>query len=410
MDKKFVITGIGIVSSIGIGKENFWKALKEGVSELEEVNFLETEEIKTKKAYQITDFNPAQFLGSKGLRNLDNPAKFLLVAAKLALEDAKLEITEENTDFIGVVTGTTLGSVPSITEFNKEVLLEGIDFSNPALFPNTVISASSSQISIRFNIQGFNTTISTGFTSALDALRYSLDFLELGKAKQILVGAVESISFAIYFGFYKLGYLAGIKGPEIMCPFDRRRNGIILGEGAAVFVLENETEAKKRGAQIYAEVKSCTQFFDGAKLGKIHPQGEGLEKVIKNAVESSGLDLKDFNYISCSANSTKDLDRIEANVLERIFGEKLFKKVPITSIKSFVGETYSASGAFQIAACIGSFVEDFIPGTLNYKERDPHIPKANIVSKSIKTKVNNILISCFGPGGYNSACVLSKYS
>ncbi len=411
MKRKFVITGIGVVSSVGIGKEEFWNALKEGRQGVKEIEYPELKELKVRKAYQVSDLEPAKFLGHKGLRNLDKPTKLLLISAKLALEDANLEITEKNTDCVGVVTGTTLGSIPSITEFNKEVLLEGIEFSNPALFPNTVINAPSSQISIRFGIQGFNTTISTGFTSSLDALKYALDFLELEKAQQILVGAVESLDFSIYFGFYKLGYLAGIRGPEIMCPFDRRRNGVILGEGAVSLILETESEAKKRKAKIYAEVKSCVQFFDGFRLGKIHPQGEGLERAIKKAVEISGLDLKDFDYVNCSANSTKDLDKIELNVLEKTFGKRLLKKIPITSIKSMIGETYSASGAFQIASCVGSFVKGFIPRTLNYKEKDPQLPEVNIVTDDmIKSKINNILISCFGPGGYNSACVISRYS
>ena len=405
MGKIPVITGLGVVSSIGIGKEEFFKGLEESRSGLRETKFLDEPDIKSKKSFSIQGFDPSQYLGPRGLRNLDRTTLLLLVASKLAIEDARLEINEQNTDSIGVVTGTTLGSVWSFTEFEREILTEGIDFANPALFPNIVINIPSSYISIRFNIRGFNTTISTGFPSFFDALRYGLDFLHMGRAEVILVGCVESLSWQIFLGFYKLGYLAGIRGEEICCPFDRRRNGVILGEGAVVVALEDKSHALERGAGILGEILSCTSYFDAFRLGKIHPQAEGLREAIKEAIQDSGLSLQDFDYISSCANSTQDLDRIEYSGLRQVWGKNL-KKVPVSSVKSSLGETFSASGGFQIASCLAAINRGFVPPTLNYREKDPQIDIDCVPNKSQKKKVRHTLISCFGPGGFNSACVL----
>ncbi len=402
-----VITGLGVVSPIGIGKDDFFKALQEGRDGLKEARFLDEPDIKSSKAYTVDNFAPQEYLGPRGLRNLDRTTLLLLVASKLAMDDAGVEVSETNTDSIGVVTGTTLGSVWSITEFDREILTEGIDFANPALFPNTVINAPSSYVSIKFNIQGFNTTISTGFPSFLDALRYALDFLEMGRARVILVGCVESLSWQIFLGFYKLGYLAGIRGEEICCPFDRRRNGAILGEGAVTVVLEAKEQALSRKVKILGEILGCASYFDAFRLGKIHPQGEGIREAVKRAIQNSGLQTQDFDYISSCANSTQDLDRIEFSALKEIWGKSL-KKIPVSSVKSCIGETFSASGGFQLASCLGGMEKGFLPPTLNYREKDPDIDIDCVPNKSQKKDIKHALISCSGPGGFNSACVLRR--
>ncbi len=254
--KRVVVTGLGVIAPNGIGKEAFWKALAEGRSGIKPITLFDTTFFKTKLAGECSDFHAEEFLGSKGLRNLDRSTKLVLAAAKLAIEDAKLIITEENTDNIGVVTATTFSSLWDLAEFSKEIHNEGPQFASPGLFAPTTMNFSSSQISIWYKIKGFNTTISTGFTAGLDSLKYAFDFIQADRAKSILVAGVEGLSFPGFVGFNKIDFLAGIKGEEICCPFDQRRNGIILGEGAAVLVVEDEKTAKARNATILAEVLS----------------------------------------------------------------------------------------------------------------------------------------------------------
>lgn len=404
-----VITGMGVVAPNAIGKEDFWKALTEGKDCADEIVSFDASKFSVKRAAEVKNFSAESFLGPKGLRNIDRTTQFLLVAAKQAIEESGLTISDANTDAIGVCTGTTFSHLWSIIEFDREVLRDGLDFSNPALFPSTVLNAASSQISIRFNIQGFNATISTGYTASLDALRYSIDALESNRAEIVFSAGVDALTSSLFFGFHHLGYMAGLKGIPVSCPFDKRRNGPLLGEAAVVFCVEDEKRAKKRGANILARVRSVASYFDAFRMGKIHPQGEGIEKAIGKALDEAGLAPREIDYISSCANSSLELDSIEVKVFKNIFGERL-KSIPVSSIKSMLGETFSAAGALQIASCIGAMRTGFVPPTINFQEKDPACDIDCVPNVSRKKNVKNALVISSGPGGYNSAAVIEKYA
>jgi 3-oxoacyl-[acyl-carrier-protein] synthase II len=408
--RRIVISGLGVIAPNGIGKEHFWDALKEGRSGIKPVRRFETSGFKCHMAGEIdSEFNPAEFLGSKGLRNLERTSRLLCSAAKMAIDDAGLTISDKNTDDIGVCTGTTLSSLWNIAEFDKEAIQDGPLFTNVALFPGTVINAASSQVSIRFGIQGFNTTISTGYSSSIDALKYAIDFLKMRRIKTVLVGGVESLSLVNYSGFYRLGYCAGIDGKELSCPFDKRRNGIILSEGAAVIVIEDEESARERGAKIYAEVNGTGNCFDAYKMGKYHPDARGLKESIKEALRTTEIGVSDIDYISASANSVYEQDRLETKAIKDVFGSCAYN-IPVSSIKSMIGETFSAGGLFQIASAIGSMCRGFIPPTINYEVRDRECDLDYVANSSRITRINNVLINNYGPGGSNAAFILSKWN
>jgi 3-oxoacyl-[acyl-carrier-protein] synthase II len=406
--RRIVITGIGVIAPNGIGKEQFWNALKEGRSGIKLISRFDTNGFKCKLGGEVSNFNPTLFLGSKGLKSLDRSARLLCSAAKLAIEDSKLTINYKNTDEIGVCTGTTLSSLWNFAEFERGAIKDSPLFTDASLFPGTVVNAASSQVSIRFNIQGFNTTVSTGYTASLDALKYAIDFIRLGRIKTVLVGGVESFALINYVGFYRLGFFAGIRGEELSCPFDKRRNGIILGEGAAVIVIEDEECAEKRGANIYAEVKGIGNCFDAYKMGKYNPEADGLRESMKRAVRDSGLRLSDIDYISASANSVREQDRLETKAIKDVF-RRLAYNIPVSSIKSMIGEPFSASGLLQIAASVGSIVNNFIPPTINYRVKDNDCDLDYVASRSRIARLNSVLINNFGPGGSNASLVISRY-
>ncbi len=407
--KKIVVTGLGVIAPNGIGKDQFWSSLKRGESGIKPIERFDTGQFKCKKAGEIHGFDPARYLGQKGLRSLERSSRLLCSAAKLALDDSALNIDSNNTDDIGVCTGTTLSSLWNVAEFDKGAIQDGPRFTDPALFPGTVMNAASSQVSIRFNIQGFNTTISTGFSSSIDALKYAMDFIRLRRIKAVLVGGVESLSLVNYSGFYRLGYFAGLRGEEISCPFDRRRNGIILGEGASVIVIEDEDHALQRGANIYARVNGIGNCFDAFKMGKYHPEAKGLKESIREAMRNSELNASEIDYISASANSVWDQDRLETKAIKNVFGKYAYN-IPVSSIKSMIGETFSAGGLFQIAASIGSMYKGFIPPTLNYQDRDDDCDLDYVANESRITRINNVLINNHGPGGSNASFILSKWN
>jgi len=408
-DRQIVITGLGVIAPNGLGKDEFWQALKEGRTGIKSIKRFDTSEFKCKLAGEIQNFKPDAFLGTKGLRDLERTSRLLCSAAKLAIEDSGLNIDNDNTDDIGVCTGTTLSSIWNVAEFNKGAIHDGPRFTDAALFPGMVMNAASSQVSIRFNIQGFNTTISTGYSSSIDALKYAIDFIKMRRIKAVLVGGVESLSLVNYSGFYRLGFFAGINGEEVSCPFDKRRNGIILGEGAAVVMIEDLEYALDRGATIYARVNGIGNCFDGYKMGKYHPEVMGLKNSIKEAMRNSELDVSDIDYISASANSVPEQDKLETKAIRDVYGRYAYN-IPVSSIKSMIGETFSAGGLFQIAASIGSMYKGFIPPTMNYEMRDDDCDLDYVPNKSRITRINNVLINNYGPGGSNAAFILSKWN
>lgn len=411
MAKHIVITGVGVLASNGIGKDVFWNALKSGISGIKPVSLFDTASTRSKLAGQINDFAPEAILGKKGLRNLDRSTKLVNAAAKLALDDANYAITNESmAETTGVSIGSTMGSVWSISEFDKEALRDGPRAVNPAVFPNTVMNSPASQISIKFNIKGFNTTISTGFTSSTDAISYALNFIRLYDYDVVLAGGVEELCEQTYKGFHKIGHLAGSRPgkEEVNCPFDRRRNGIVIGEAAAIFVLEDFEHARKRGAKIYAEVLGYGTSFDPRSKNIYSPKAEGATEAIEYALQDADLSPNSIDYISASANSTLDCDVMETRAIKNIFGAKA-KDIPVSSIKSMVGETFSASGAMSLAASLGVLEKDFIPPTINYEIPDRRCDLDYVRNKSKEARVDKILMNTFSPTGSNSSIVLSRF-
>jgi len=382
-EKRVVVTGLGMLSSNGIGKDAFWENTFSGVSGIKPISLFDSAEFATKDAGEIRDFLPEYFLGAKGLRTLDRSTKLVLSASKLALDDARFTISETNADECGVVIATTLGSISSISDFDREAFVEGARYVNPALFPNTVINSPASQVSIRFNIRAFNSTISTGFSASLDALNYAADLLKAGRAKIVLAGAVEELCIQFFLGFYKTGCL----------------KEITLGEGASVLVLEELNSALARGAKIYCEIIGFGSSFS--------PDAIDPEKAIRLAIEASGITAQEIDCIFLAANSSRAVDLPEARAIKSVFPEDA-KKIYTCAIKPLIGETYSASGAFAAAAAIGAIERQAIPPTIGYAEKKE--PRFNfVVNQGFRAKVDKVLINAFGKSGTSSSLVLSRF-
>lgn len=354
---RIVVTGIGVIAPNGFGKDEFWCNCFAGVSGIRPITLFDTTEHSCHYAGEISNFEPAAFLGLKGLRNLDRTTLLAMVAAKLAFEDAKLEITDNNRNEIGVVLGSTMGSVRSISEFDKEGLREGPRYVNPALFPNTVINSPASQVAIRFGLRGLNTTISTGFSASLDALGYAMDMLELGRAKALLVGGVEELCIQTFVGFSKLGFLGDTSSGFIndFSSFKNKQRKTILGEGAVFFLLEHLDHAVERSAKKYAELLGYGSYFGPSPtLDLIR---NGFSTAISRALDEARRNSEDIDYVSSCANGMGIFDLPEQDLVN-----KSFKRTAITSSpKLLLGESFSASGALQTALAIGVLTHQKIP-------------------------------------------------
>lgn len=409
MEKRIVITGIGIISPIGCDKKSFWSNLIKGVSGIKPVTLFDVSALKSKLAGEITDFDATEYLGKKGIRHIDRTSLLTSSATMLAMQDSGVNEDTYNSDELGIVIGSTYGSIDSISQFDLEALKEGPNYVNPMAFPNTVLNAPASRASIFCHATGLNTTVSTGVTSGIDAIIYASDFLRMERIKAVLAGGVFGLTYGIYMGAFHSGLLAGSRdnSMEISAPFDKRRNGFVMGEGAAVLMLEDIDDAKKRGAKIYAGIKGYgTAFNPGKVLGYKGVKEDGKRSIVL-AMKDASLSADDISYISACANSSITGDRRETNIIKDVFGQKA-KEIPMSAIKSMIGECLDASGAMQTVASVMALNDNVVPPTINYEERSEECDLEYVPNNCRELEVKNVLINSFSDTGNVSSLILSK--
>jgi len=271
-----------------------------------------------------------------------------------------------------------------------------------------VVNSPASQISVRFGAKRLNATVSTGYSASLDAIGYASDLIRLGRTETILVGGVEELCLQTFLGLHKIGILSGSRDgkPELSCPFDKRRNGIVLGEGAAIFLLETLDHAKKRKAIPYAELRGHGSAFDPARRSGYNPKGAGATRAMNAAISEAQITPKEIDAVSASANSTLECDVMETRALKEVFQKRAYH-LPVSALKSMTGEQLSAHGALSVAAGIGSIQKRRLFQTINYREKDPRCD-LDYVPYGKEGDVECLLVNCFDPNGGNTSLVLSK--
>lgn len=384
MADRICITGIGVVSSIGIGKEDFLSSLKAGRSGIDEIKTFDTYFSRSKTAGMVQNFNPRDFVPAGKIRRLDRASQFALAASKLALDDAQFSVTKENSSRVGVVLGSGFCGLSSSEEFHKSQVLKDFLDLNPMLFPNTVPNAASSHVSIQLGIQGVNCTLVQSFCSAEAAIMFACDQIRSKRADLILTGGVDELSQFLFRGFSGLGLLATDEGHgERSCPYDRMRNGLVLGEGSGVSVIEAEAHARSRGAKIYGYILGYSLLG-----GSFRESGaEGIERSIKRAMK--GKEGLSIDYISGAGNSSKILDAMEAQGIKRALPSRC-PQIPVSSVKSMLGEAI-AFGGMRMVANVLSMEYGFIPPTINYQSPDPDCELRYILHEKVDREIQNIL-------------------
>ncbi len=409
--KRLVITGVGVVSPIGIGKDQFWHSLWEGQAGFRPISLFDASDLKVGVAGEISDFNPQEILGKKGLIDLDRATTLLLSSAKFCLQDSQIELTNINSVITGICVGTTFGSLNSLSEFDEQSLQEGPNFVNASRFPNTVINSPASRLAIRYGVKGPNATVSTGFCASLDALEYAVDMINSGRAERIIVGGLEEMCVQTFLGFYRLGYLSGLKNnyEPVSCPFDKRRDGIVFSEGCGIFMVEELDAAVDRNAHIYAEILGIGSDFDPFRLHKFNPKASGMIEAMFSALEDASIEAGEVDCIYANANSTPDGDSVESRAIKEVF-QKQADKIPVTAIKSMTGESFSAGGSFSLAGALGTLETGLIPPIVNLEEADVKCRLNFVYDSARMDNVDKIMINAFGPNGANSALVIGRYS
>lgn len=394
------MTGAGVVSCIGAGTEEFEKALYEGRSGIgPRTLFADT--VPPGTAGEVRNFTPQQWLGNKGLRVLDRSARLLCVTAAMALRESGLVQSggAEGDPGMGLVCGTTFGSVHSITSFDWSGLCDGPNLVNPMEFPNTVINSPAGQAGIKHKLRGVNSTISAGLVSGLYAIHYAAEFLRFGRATALLAGGVEELAEESYLSFQKAGWTS-VAGE--LRPFAPDRDGTVVGEGSALWMLETEEHARLRGATPLLEVCGFGSAHDALSLETYNPRAEGAESAIRLALESAGIQPVDIGAVVASANGGRASDAMEARALRAVFGGRL-AEIPVCAPKAALGEALGASGALLavtagIAARRGS-----VPPTAGFRSAEDSL---RLSAEAQPLAGSSVLVDCFGCDGNNTALVV----
>jgi len=411
--RRVVITGLGVIAPNGIGKEEFWQAISSGKSGIKKITSFDVTEIPSKIAGEITDFDPNKFMCSRDEKRRDRFSQFGIAAAKMAIQDAKLNLDKQDKYRIGISVGSALGGQPFAEQQHTIFIKEGVKKINPLLASRLFPGACSSQITIELGIRGYGVAISTASASGTDAIGYSFECIRWNKADIMIAGAAEApLAPMTVSAFCLIGALSTKRNNEPIKasrPFDKDRDGFVMSEGSGIVILEELEHALRRNAHIYGEVLSYASTHDAYHMGAPLPTAESAAKAIKLALEDVNLSPADINYISAHGTSTPLNDKTETLAIKKIFGELAYK-IPISSIKSMIGHLMGAAGAVEAISCILALNNNLIPPTINYEYFDPECDLDYVPNVARKHEINIALLNGFGFGGKNATLIIKKFT
>lgn len=412
--KRVVVTGMGALTPLGNSVDDYWTGLINGVSGADMITLFDASRFRTKFACEVKNFDPVQFLDKKEARKIDRFTQLALVASDQAMSDAGLNKENINPDRVGVVFGSGIGGLITfqheVTEFAKG---DGTPRFNPFFIPKMILDIAAGQISMRHNLRGPNYAVVSACASSTNAIIDALTLLRLGKADIIVTGGSEAvISEAGVGGFNAMKAMSERNDdPKTASrPYDKDRDGFIMGEAAGVLVLEELEHAKARGAKIYCEVVGGGASADAHHITAPHPEGLGAKNAMLVALDDAGMKREDIDYINTHGTSTPLGDIAETKAIMDVFGDHAYD-LNISSTKSMTGHCLGAAGVIEAIACILSVVHDTIPPTINHFTDDPDLdPKLNFTfNKAQSRTVNAALSNTFGFGGHNACVIVKKY-
>jgi len=413
--KRVVVTGMGAITPLGNSVNDYWNGLINGVSGADMITQFNASKFRTKFACEVKGFDPTQYLDKKEARKIDRFTQFALVASDQAMNDAGLNKENINPDRIGVIFASGIGGLITfqneVTEFAKG---DGTPRFNPFFIPKMILDIAAGQISMRHNLRGPNYAVVSACASSTNAIIDAIILLRLGKADIIVTGGSEAvISEAGVGGFNAMKAMSERNDdPKTASrPYDKDRDGFVMGEAGGVLILEELEHAKARGAKIYCELVGTGATADAHHITAPHPEGLGAKNVMTVALSDAGMKPENIDYINTHGTSTPLGDIAETKAIMDVFGEHAFK-LNISATKSMTGHCLGAAGVIEAIACILSVVNDTVPPTINHFTDDPELdPKLNFTFNSAqKREVNAALSNTFGFGGHNACVIAKKYN
>ncbi len=409
--KRVVITGIGAITPIGIGKENYWNSLLKGNSGIGYITRFDTKDHDVKIGAEVKDFNPTDFLDKKEAKRMDRFAQFAVAATKLAIEDGNINLDDLNKDRIGAIIGSGIGGIETLEAEVNRYTDKGAKRVSPLFIPMMISNMAAGQVSMTFGLTGASMTLTTACASATHAIGESFRMIKHGYLDMVVTGGAEaSITPVSVAGFTSMKALSTRNDdPSKACrPFDKERDGFIMGEGAGILILEEFEHAVKRGATIYAEVVGYGSTSDAFHITQPDPDAKGASRAISLALEDGKVDYKEVGYINAHGTSTYFNDKLETLAIKNVFKEYAYE-LNISSTKSMTGHLLGAAGGIEAIATALALNTGNIPPTVNYEipdeECDLNYTPNIMVKKDIKYAMSNSL----GFGGHNASILLKKY-
>jgi 3-oxoacyl-[acyl-carrier-protein] synthase II len=412
MKRRVVVTGMGMVTPLGVGTEASWQALCQGRSGVGPVSHFDASQFRTRIAAEVKGFNPLDFIDRKLARRGDRFIHFALAAARMALEDSKLKITSANAERVGVSVGTAMGGIESI-ERNHELLIKGARQQiSPFFVPSFLCNMATGQVAIEFGAKGANMCTVTACASGTHAIGDAAIVIQRGEVDAMIAGGTEAaIRPLVFAGLDPLKVMSARNDePEKASrPFDKERDGFVIGEGAGMVILEELESAQERGAKIYGEVLGYGLNSDAYHITAPDPDGAGAASCMRLALKDAGISPGQVDYINAHGTSTVLNDLSETRAIKSVFGE-LSHKIPVSANKSMMGHMWAGAGVTEAIASLLTIRDGIIPPTINYETPDPECDLDYVPNKARKAEVKIVLSNSFGFGSTNGCLILGKFS
>ncbi len=407
--KRVVVTGVGLVTPLGIGVKTTWGNLLNGKSGIEKITSFDASAFPTQIAGEVKGFNPEDFIEPKEIKKMDRFIHFSLAATAMAIDDSSLKITDRNAGRIGVIVGSGMGGLHAIEYYHSIYLEKGPKRITPFFVPMLSINLASGQISIKFNAKGPNSAVATACATGSHSIGDAFKIIQRGDADAMIAGGTEAVITPMGVGGFNAMKAISTRNDEpekASRPFDINRDGFVIGEGAGIIILESLQNALDRGAKIYAELVGYGMTADAYHITSPSPSGEGAARCMAVALKDGGVDPSKVSYINAHGTSTKSGDELESQAIKTVFGEHAYK-VAISSTKSMMGHLLGAAGGVEAVISVLSIYNDMAPPTINLDNPDPECDLDFIPHKARKMMINYALSNSFGFGGTN-ACLLFK--
>jgi 3-oxoacyl-[acyl-carrier-protein] synthase II len=409
--RRVVVTGLGVVSAAGIGKDAYWESLRVGRSGIKKITRFDVSSYPCQIAGEIGNFDPLDFMPSQVGRRIDRFAQFGLAAARLAVEDSSIKIENVNRGRIGAVIGTSLGTLSYAEQQFTLYYEKGLKRINPFFATSIIPSTCVTQIMINLGIEGPCYTVSTACASSMSAIGMAFQSIREGKVDVMLAGGSEApISSYVLATLSSMQLLvtSDSEPTNAYRPFSRDASGFAMGEGAGVVVLEELAHAVKRGANIYAEIVGSSCTSDAHHVMDFSPDLLQASRAIRIALRDANVELEKIEYVNAHGTAVPEHDKSETAIIKKVFGEHAYR-IPISTTKPFTGHTFGASGSFGLISCALMLQQGYLHPTLNFGDSSPYCDLDYIPNEGYLKKVDTMLVISFGFGGYNSACVLQRY-